>query len=368
MFKFTCPQVDLQPQILRICKLSSCKSSRVIIHQRFRKLVKDSVVSEVEIIRLKCKTCKYSWRIYPEGIKDYTLRTKRLIFLGVILYSAGLSYVKSAGFLSGMLGKDIESFVTIWRDVQLIGEKLRRSYLPQFRGRTPAKVVVGLDGTYVKVSGKTQPVIVATNQEDGTILSIDLGDEWKERELKAFFKSVVKLLGIKNIIGLTSDDLDTYKILSLKYKKPHQACLAHVKKNLTKRLNKLAQFKQTVPKPYFEKLENILDPPEVGNDQILKDLLKDCKLWRKGKRNKHWVTLRNIITDLLRNWDNYIAYLKYPEANLVQTNNKTEQSIGRSKIRYKLTRGFKSKSGVLNFFYLTQYTGMHKFNEIASLI
>lgn len=386
MFQFTCPKVETQPEILRVCKLPDCQSTRVIIHQRFKRPVKDSLISEVEVIRLKCKACKYSFRIYPQGVKDYTLRTKRLIFLGVILYSAGLSYQKSSGFLSGMLGKEMESFVTIWRDVQAIGEKLRRSHLPQFRtirtkgeskkggeskngeSKKGAKVVVGLDGTYVKVAGKTQPVIVATSQEDGAIISIDLGDEWKEKELKAFFKEVAKLLGIKNILGLTSDDLTTYKSLSLKYKLPHQVCLAHVKKNLTKKLQKLAKLKQTVPKIYLEKLANILDPPQKANDQILKELLKDPKLWKKGKRNKHWVTYRNIVTDLLRNWDNYIAYLAHPEANLVTTNNKTEQSIGRSKVRYKLTRGFKSKEGVLNFFYLTQYTGLHKFQEICSVI
>lgn len=375
MFQFTCPGVETQPEILRVCKLRSCQSTRVIIHQRFKKQVKDSVLDEVEIIRLKCKTCKYSFRIYPEGIKDYSLRTKRLIFLGIVLYSAGLSYVKSAGFLNGMLGRNLESFITIWRDVQTIGENLRRSHLPQFRTiRTKsefsniAKVVVGLDGTYVKVGGKSQPLIVATNVVDGTLITVELGDEWREKELKAFFKEVTKLLGIKNIAGLTSDDLDTYKVVSRYYKLPHQVCLAHVKKNLTKRLNKLSKLNRSVPKGYIEKLASILDPPQKENDQVLKDLLKDPKLWRSGKRNLHWVTYRNIVTDLLRNWDRYIAYLAHPEANLVTTNNKTEQSIGRSKVRYKLTRGFKSKGGVLNFFYLTQYTGMHKFQEIALAI
>lgn len=322
----------------------------------------------MEIIRLKCRACKYSFRIYPEGVKDYSLRTKRLIFLGVILYSAGLSYQKCSGFLNGMLGQEIESFVTIWRDVQAIGENLRRSHVPISRSKRGDKVVVGLDGTYVKLKGKTQPVLVATNQEEGTLITVELGDEWREKELKAFFKEVIKLLGLRNISGLTSDDLDTYKEVSLKYRKPHQVCLAHVKKNLTKRLNKLAKLKRTVPKEYIERLANILDPPEKDNNQILKDLLKDPKLWKKGKANKHWVTYRNIVTDLLRNWDNYIAYLAHPEANLATTNNRTEQSIGRSKIRYKLTRGFKSKMGVLNFFYLTQHTGMHKFQEIAQLL
>ena len=37
------------------------------------------------------------------------------------------------------------------------------------------------------------------------------------------------------------------------------------------------------------------------------------------------------------------------------TNNMTERAIGRSKIRYKTVRGYKSESGLLNGFWLTQW-------------
>lgn len=358
MFKFTCPKVESQPEIFRSCKL--CHSSHVIIHQRFKQQIKDSVVDSVEIIRLKCKVCKYSFRIYPEGIKDYTLRSKRLIFLGVILYSAGLSYEKSCGFLAGMLGRNLESLVTIWRDVQNVGEKLRRRQMVSPRLKR-ATLVVGLDGTYVKIKGKKQPIMVAVDSKDGTIITVDLLDEWQEKELKIFFQDVAKVLGLKNIAGLITDDLDTYKLVSSKYQKPHQVCLGHVKKNLANRLDKLDK---EIPKDYLDKLSGILDPPKEENQQVLMDLLRDPKLWRKGRRHKHWVKLREIVTDLLRNWDYYIAFLKYQDLPI--TNNQTEQSIGRSKVRYKLTRGFKSKMGALNFFYLTQNTGMHKFESIAN--
>lgn len=359
MFQFSCPNVGNQPRIIRICRL--CNSSKVIIHQRYRKVVRDSVLSEVEVVRLKCKSCKYSFRLYPEGVFDWQQRTKRLIFLGIILYSAGLSYEKCEGFLCGMLGKQVESFVTIWRDVQRVGQRLRRSKLPQVKG---AKVVVGLDGTYVRVRGREQPVLVATNSDDGTTISIDLGNEWQEKQLREFMQQVGKELGLKNISGIITDDLDTYKHVSQKFKLAHQVCLGHVKKNLGKRLSKL---KKKIPEDYLEKLRSTLDPPTAGGDQALKDLLCDDKLWRHGKYYKHWVAYRGIVTDLLRNWDNYTAYLKHPRDSLPTTNNVTERTIGRSKIRYKQTRGFKSQDAVLNFFYLTQYTGMHKFEKIASV-
>ena len=359
MFQFSCPDVGNQPQIKRICRL--CNSSNVIIHQRYRKTVRDSVLSEVEIIRLRCKSCKYSFRIYPEGVGDWAQRTKRLIFLGIILYSAGLSYEKCEGFLSGMLGRRLSSFVTIWRDVQTIGERLRRSKLSQVRA---AKVVVGLDGTYVRVRGREQPVLVATNSTDGTLVTVSLNNEWQERQLRQFVQEVAKELGLRNIAGIVTDDLDTYKLVSTRFKLTHQVCLGHVKKNLGKRLAKL---KSRIPKPYIERLRSILDPPSASGDLLLKDLLRDDKLWRRGKSNKHWVSYRMIIGDLLRNWHNYTAYLRNPRDSLPTTNNVTERAIGRSKIRYKLTRGFKSQEAVLNFFFLTQYTGMHQFEKIASV-
>lgn len=216
------------------------------------------------------------------------------------MYSAGLSYTKCPSLLECILGRNLESFITIWRDVQAIGERLRRAHLPILRS---GKVVVGLDGAYVKVKGKKQPVIIATNTTDGnTTIAVDLGDEIKEKELVEFMKKVAKKLGVnapsRKIKGVTSDDLDTYKIVSTKYKLPHQVCLAHVKKNFRKRLNLL---KGKVPQSYIDQVASVLDPPKLENDQILKDLLKDPKLWRSGQRNKHWVQLRHVTTDLLRN-------------------------------------------------------------------
>ena len=38
-----------------------------------------------------------------------------------------------------------------------------------------------------------------------------------------------------------------------------------------------------------------------------------------------------------------------------QTNNCTERTIGRSKIRYKTVRGYKSKEGMMNGLALTQW-------------
>jgi len=227
------------------------------------------------------------------------------------------------------------------------------------------QVVVGIDGAYVKVKGKTQPVLLANNQKDGTTITVALGNEKHEADVYQFLKQVAAILGlpVTYIGGLVTDDLDTYKIVSEKQHLSHQICLAHVKKNTTIRLEKLAN---KIPKPYYDLMASILSPPErIQGEKILKRLIADPRLWKHGKRNKYWVSLRRLVSDLLQYWKYYTAY----QTNLLlpTTNNRTEQAIGRSKIRYPLTRGFKSTDGVLNFFTITQEIGMKRFAEIAKL-
>ena len=47
--------------------------------------------------------------------------------------------------------------------------------------------------------------------------------------------------------------------------------------------------------------------------------------------------------------------LHLKEKGVPATNNVTERAIGRSKVRYKTIRGFKSEQGMLNLFALTQW-------------
>lgn len=360
MFQFTCPKVDRQPDFERTCKIKICGSTSVIIKQTIKKTIIDSVVSEVTIIRLKCKSCGYSFRCYPEGIREYSNRSKRLVFLGIILYASGLSFAKASCFLSSMLEKETGAAMTLWRDVQQISERLRRQkiMIPRVKG---AQVVVGVDGTYVKVSGQEQPLLLAVNMESGETITVIPGNEWKTKELEVFLKAVAKELGVKvSNLKIVSDDLDMYKQAAQKQKLlHHQVCLGHVKKNLGKRMKKL---KGKLPEGYLDKLKTILDPPD---EDLLNQLLKDPKLWIHPKKQcKSWIAYRGIIGDLKRNWKEYTAYLTDPQ--LPTSNNRTEQGIGRSKVRYKLTRGFGSQSGALNFFTLTQHYGMKHYQQISS--
>ena len=57
--------------------------------------------------------------------------------------------------------------------------------------------------------------------------------------------------------------------------------------------------------------------------------------------------------ELSNKWKSLTRYKRI--AGLPETNNCTERVIGRSKVRYKTVRGYKSVDGMLNGLWLTQW-------------
>ncbi len=58
---------------------------------------------------------------------------------------------------------------------------------------------------------------------------------------------------------------------------------------------------------------------------------------------------------LWNDWDKIRLHLARPELKLDGTNNASERSIGKSKVRYKSMRGYKSIGGMANGIVLTQW-------------
>ena len=85
------------------------------------------------------------------------------------------------------------------------------------------------------------------------------------------------------------------------------------------------------------------------------------------KRIRQEPTLRALVVELCEKWRSLVCHKHVP--GLPSTNNRTEQVIGRSKIRYKLVRGFKSMEGLLNGLWLTQWVwNPGKVRDLAALI
>jgi hypothetical protein len=63
--------------------------------------------------------------------------------------------------------------------------------------------------------------------------------------------------------------------------------------------------------------------------------------------------LRELVVDLCEKWHSLGCHQRREGAP--QTNNQTEQGIGRSQIRYKTVRGYQSVAEMLNGLRLTQW-------------
>jgi hypothetical protein len=250
--------------------------------------------------------------------------------------------------LAGLLGREFMDMVTIWRDMQEIGRKSRKRGFPK-----GISLVIGLDGAYFKVRGEKVATMFASEANNGITIWFDVRDE---RDKAAIKKTINELSQLYNIEGVITDDWELYKEPLDEKKIPHQVCLAHVKRNLKRRLSEIKEGALDIK----ERLIKLIESPRWCWEE-LGEIAQDERLWLKEN-----VKLRRIIAQMIRNWDYYTAYLKKP--SLPITNNVTERSILLSKVRYKTTRGLKSISGLGNFIGATQLFGRQEFDEIAALI
>ena len=88
---------------------------------------------------------------------------------------------------------------------------------------------------------------------------------------------------------------------------------------------------------------------------------------RKGEKASAAYRMRMLRLELWEKWRKLRLYRARPELGLDGTNNASERSIGRSKVRYKTMRGYKSMEGMSNGIGLTQwlYSGEEE-HELAT--
>jgi transposase-like protein len=221
--------------------------------------------------------------------------------------------------------------MTSWRDVQEAGLRARRGLV------LPALIeVLGADETVLKVKGKQRVVGLVVEPGSGEVLGLELLTQQDTPAFIRWLKKYAQGLGVKVMV---SNDLATYKPVVEELGVEHQVCLAHVRKNVRRRLKEIAGWE-----PEKEKIKELVQelPKEGGLE-----LLELEKVVRSAPK------LRELVVDLAEKWHSLVCYQGNP--GVPRTNNRTEQGIGRSKIRYKTMRGFKSEAGMINGLYLTQW-------------
>ena len=300
------------------------------------KPVKDVRVRNVKVYRYRCCQCQRTFRHYPEG-NSRADQTERLRLFAVLLWTLGLSHRASRLILSGLCV--FVSHMMIWRAVQAEAQKItKRNHWKPVR-------VIGLDGAYVLGWGEKQPVLVAVDLGTGDPIAIGYLNEQDPRVVRRWLAPLVQQHGITVIV---TDDLFSYKIVAEKLQLGHQVCQFHVRRWVGKALKDL---QETIPKEWLwvlEEIQKLIDllPPD-GSKTLF-------ALWKQlpGRRSLPNQTrspmeqLRDLLLRLSEDWSSYCTFQSEP---LVPwTNNATERSIGRMKMRARTVRGYKSWPGMLS--------------------
>ena len=299
-----------------------------------KKPVKDVQVRNVKVYRYRCCHCKRTFRDYPAGNTSAD-QTERLRLFAILLWTLGLSHRASSLILSGL--KVFVSHMTIWRNVQAEAQQIHK------RNQWKPVRLVGLDGAYVLGWGEKQPVLVAVDLGTGEPLAIGYINEYDPHALRRWLEPLVQRHGITVIV---TDDLSSYKIVAEKLELGHQVCQFHVRRWVGKALKEL---QETIPEEWLWVLEEIrqlidLLPPD-GSKPLY-------ALWKQlpGRRSlpsqarSAMEQLRDLLLRLCDHWQNYCTFQSEPE--IPWTNNATERSIGKMKMRARTVRGYKSWQGM----------------------
>ncbi len=330
-------------------------------HATVKKPIKDHRATQVAAHRYKCLSCAKTFRHYPSGVNEKD-QSRRTVVLAALMYALGLS-CSAASHLLGALGAEVCK-MSVWRDAQEAGEALRRSR-PAGRVR-----VMGADETVFKVKGKEVVIGFAVDAQSGRTLGFEVLFEGDGEAFGRWLEPYVEELGVEVLV---SDHNDSYGVAAAELGLSHQLCIAHVRKYVTKRANSILEQAEKEWGKQDQKLKKLKE-----DLQVLKGLLKELPeegsrrigrlhreyLWaapprrRKGQEAKEATAayrMRMLTLELWNGWNKIRLHLSRPELKLDGTNNASERGIGRSKVRYKTMRGYKSQEGMKNGIALTQW-------------
>ena len=336
------PQVKPQPEG-RPSACRWCGSSLLQRHQAVPKQVIDTLVRETQAVRYRCTACGRTFRHYAEGVSRYR-QSQRVMGLAVLLWTLGLSEWATSHVLHALEAGIHRS--SVHRD------RLRAGALLQQKAAQADHVrVLGADETGVRIRGQAQLVGFVVDGESGKTIGVDVLVQQDGPAFRQWLRRYTETLGVEVLV---TDDLNTYKPVIQQLGLPQQVCLAHVRKWVANRLRSIQGHEDE--RALVRQL--VRDLPADGGDRLL----------RLERRVRASPALRRLVIDLVGRWPALVYHQGQPW--VPATNNRTEQAIGKSKVRFKTVRGFKSVAGALAGIALTQwvYSGapVHDLRELAA--
>ena len=205
--------------------------------------------------------------------------------------------------------------------------------------RAPERAsAVGADETCVRVKGKKKDVGIVTDAQTGQVLALD-------GACQAGFGRLHGLAGgLRGRIRRGGDCHGRPEHVQASGRASgmeHQICMAHPLKWALSRLRKIDGME------WFKDLiwRLLKELPAAGGLELLR--------LERLVRNAEDQSIRRPRVELSNKWRALLCHRR--RWDVPWTNNMTERAMGRSKVRYRTVRGYKSESGLLNGFGLTQW-------------
>ena len=304
------------------------------------KPLRDPQLKKVEVRRFRCCDCGRTFRHYPEGVGAAD-QSQRLQQLAAICWVLGLSLRGVTGIL-GAFGIQL-CHMSVWRDVQALADVWTLPPPPQ------GVRVLGVDGFYASIKGEGSGMVVAVDMGSGEPVALARIDEKDRPALFAWLEVLKEELGVEVLV---SDDFNSYSTAARRLELDHQICRFHYLRWVNRLLNRLQKQLDDEWADTLDEVRQLLEdlPPDGGRRLF--------QLYRQVKappriRNQPMSPLSRLQKLLLRLSDNWSSYRLFLEQDDVPaTNNATERTIGRWRIRSRSVRGFKSWSGLVNAFTL----------------
>jgi len=356
---FRLPIVETKPSSLA---KSPCCSSGFTIHQRNCRGVHDIRITEVEVIRYRCKSCGRTFTHRPRGVSRSS-KSLRVHAAAVLGYWLGLSFERVAAFLAAIGIPIVKS--TAFEYFQRAGSEALRHR----RGRAcPILRCAAADTTVFKVKGESIITSFIVDALSGKTISIQF---LHKEDAETFVEDIRNALGATPELLIT-DDADAYKGAAETLGSRHQVCQAHVKKNLIRRINRIRREVPRGDRWYS---------PIKKDVRRLRGLVKrgkplSIRLWKrareilptylpaappgKGERASPAYRMRLLLTELVEYGLNLFTFRRIKDRQgrhlLDGTNNVCERAIGLDgKIRYRMMRGAKSRRALRRFLNLSAY-------------
>ena len=186
--------------------------------------------------------------------------------------------------------------------------------------------------------------MVAVDLGDGEPLAIAAVDEKEAAKVLRWLRVLKQNHGIGAIV---TDDLSMYRNMADKLEVGHQICYFHMRRWVGRTLRSLEgrlspEWQELLP----QVREIVEELPPGGSRKLLAFYKQLPGQLRHGQERTAEDELRLLLIRLSEHWERYTAFFQDP--GLPWTNNRTEQAIGRMKMRAKSTRGYKTKRGLLN--------------------